>query len=441
MTATTRFYIRFRVQLQITTTSQVKNLRIPFFDEEAKTRTVYKTLMEHPSLEWIRPKENEALMVMVGDSLEISMEEMKNISIEQLLGKVSCNRQHLLNHEEVIISLVLSSPSPESAKEKETTEASFFQPKGFRQRGWLPVEETSRMRIRIKNKSTGRSKDLLLDLDDDKNVFEAIYNNPMVKKANIRKWPSNITQHVKNGTHEIRCLVGKETLLSVAALKETSLNQLLIYGEEYGLVSLELQCHKVKKEEHDHLLFIEEKSQSLSMPAKTYTRLDQIPDNTKDNVTEEVSSQEHIEEPIEVILKAQRLLKEDDDGAKKESNSIFLLESNFVSDGNGNSDADSDHSELLGMVNFHDNYDYRVIEKSVEIAEVAEYDDRIEAISKKEAPVVQNILSLTDKHEKLSKSLKTLIILTKDYQTAMHEQTQARSKVSVYLCFNFQYKL
>jgi hypothetical protein len=116
-----RFYIRFRVRLQIISESKVKNLRIPFFDEEQKTQTIFKILMEHPSLEQIRPLENESLKVKVTDDLELSLEGMKNTSIEELTEKLVALKYDM-DCEEAIISLVIPS-SPSKIEEKIFTAA------------------------------------------------------------------------------------------------------------------------------------------------------------------------------------------------------------------------------------------------------------------------------------------------------------------------------
>jgi hypothetical protein len=63
------------------------------------------------------------------------------------------------------------------------------------------------MRVRISNEATNRSRDLLVPISSDLTLAEAIYENDAVRAANIRKWPKDLAQEVKQKTSEIQCLL------------------------------------------------------------------------------------------------------------------------------------------------------------------------------------------------------------------------------------------
>jgi hypothetical protein len=156
------------------------------------------------------------------------------------------------------------------------------------------------LRVKVINEISGLSKDLLVEIRDDddsntstttstttttnnnnNNLFDAIYDNTAVKKANVRKWNSDVIQKVKSGSHEIVCSVtvvwnnnnndnDKTTITtthhtySIEDLKHTSARQLhhklmVVCSEERDCdfncdcdrIRLELQCvEKTKKQEN-----------------------------------------------------------------------------------------------------------------------------------------------------------------------------------------------
>jgi len=106
------------------------------------------------------------------------------------------------------------------------------------------------VRVSIENEKTGRSKNLLVTVDKNLNLFNAIYDHKDVKKANVRKWGAEIAKAVKSKTSEIRCLVWDESIqqpyhsFSIDELKTTSTKQLVeIAAEPTGVIKLVLRCY------------------------------------------------------------------------------------------------------------------------------------------------------------------------------------------------------
>lgn len=132
----------------------------------------------------------------------------------------------------------------------------------------------SSLRVRIINSDSGLSKDLLVEIRVGYTLFDAIYNTDAVKKANVRKWNSGVTQNVKSGTHEIKCSVGvmqqedgtgddskSVHTYSITDMKQTSTKQLysMLGGSKLGdtVVTMRLHCAEKKKSkafDHSKLL-------------------------------------------------------------------------------------------------------------------------------------------------------------------------------------------
>lgn len=124
----------------------------------------------------------------------------------------------------------------------------------------LDSPELLRVQVRLTNDLTGRFKDLELDVTDESNLFDNLYQNEGVLSANVRKWPKDVAQAVKNGSHEIRCvLLDQEAqdaiAFSVDDLKETTTNRLvsLSLGAQHP-VKLVLRCGKIVREARENLV-------------------------------------------------------------------------------------------------------------------------------------------------------------------------------------------
>jgi signal transduction histidine kinase len=124
----------------------------------------------------------------------------------------------------------------------------------------LTTKANNSLRVRVTNQTTKRFKDLVLNRADNDSLFSAIYENPAVKEAHIRKWGTKIAQDVKKGLAEInvRMIVGDEgtdeqvdKLLSVEELKQITTKDLFESAEEHqrmdSLIEFRLVC--VTKEE------------------------------------------------------------------------------------------------------------------------------------------------------------------------------------------------
>mmetsp|Transcript_19015 Transcript_19015/g.47236 ORF Transcript_19015/g.47236 Transcript_19015/m.47236 type:complete len:166 (+) Transcript_19015:179-676(+) len=136
-------------------------------------------------------------------------------------------------------------------------------------------EEKPSLRVKVINSDSGLSKDMLVEVRTGFTLFDAIYNTETLKKANVRKWSSSVTQNVKSGTHEIKCEVksnGTETSLhsySVNDLKITSTKQLytLLGGGGEAMVTLELRCAEKPKGKpaFDHSALLKQSGQGKMM--------------------------------------------------------------------------------------------------------------------------------------------------------------------------------
>lgn len=118
----------------------------------------------------------------------------------------------------------------------------------------LPTNnDKAAMRVRVLNDTSGRSKDLLVTIDEKTNLFDEIYNNQAIKDAHVRKWGSEIVKNVKNKVAEIKFHVWDEEInkpfhtLSVEELKTTTTKQLYeIAAEPNGIIQLVLRCETIK---------------------------------------------------------------------------------------------------------------------------------------------------------------------------------------------------
>ncbi|CAB9508418.1 Hybrid signal transduction histidine kinase J [Seminavis robusta] len=96
----------------------------------------------------------------------------------------------------------------------------------------LVSKPSKSIRVHVMNQTTKRHKDLVLTRSqEEKTLFSAIYNNPSVKEANVRKWGGKIAQDVKKGVAviQIQIQVGArkdDKLLSVEELKEITTQHL-----------------------------------------------------------------------------------------------------------------------------------------------------------------------------------------------------------------------
>jgi len=105
------------------------------------------------------------------------------------------------------------------------------------------------LRVRVINQGSKLFKDLVVDIRDDLNLFETVYDNNTVKKANIRKWGKKLIQQVKSGSHEIRCSVWDDEVdapcntFTIDEMKRKSTRELYhLIGPEADLIKLVLQC-------------------------------------------------------------------------------------------------------------------------------------------------------------------------------------------------------
>eukprot|EP00980_Cylindrotheca_fusiformis_P009992 scaffold2212_cov143-Cylindrotheca_fusiformis.AAC.10 len=115
----------------------------------------------------------------------------------------------------------------ESAKKKTTTAMNGHSMSNgvSNQQQQAPVPAKDEMAVQIINSSSKRMKEVTVEISPDINLFDAVYDHPLVKQANVRKWASPYVQQVRAKTSQISCQVSlgeQEMELSIDQLKETS---------------------------------------------------------------------------------------------------------------------------------------------------------------------------------------------------------------------------
>jgi hypothetical protein len=111
------------------------------------------------------------------------------------------------------------------------------------------VRAKTTMGVRVINRASKRSKDLVLQINDTDTIFDAVYDHPGVKAAHVRKWGSSVVQAVKSGTSEVQfCVWDDDTdrpwrVFSIDELKSTTTRQLYeLVSESSNLITIYLQC-------------------------------------------------------------------------------------------------------------------------------------------------------------------------------------------------------
>ena len=111
------------------------------------------------------------------------------------------------------------------------------------------------LRIQIQNESSGRRKDLVVDISASRNLYDDVYDHSSVKEAHVRKYSAPLVQDVKKGVRVIQCCIWDEHLgqpshfFSVAQLKQTTTQQLYEMAPESDFVKLMLRCIPVEDED------------------------------------------------------------------------------------------------------------------------------------------------------------------------------------------------
>lgn len=231
-------HLRVRITNELSRRS--KDLIVPI----SEVVTLYESVYKHPEVKrgnirkWsctiakeVRRSLSEIKCVQLDDEggtmQEFSIDKMREATSKELLrclpssqDRVNLVLRYLRTTESASenedespdIAAVLSSDSSEGAdcsplepnEKSESVRPLSFKPTGFRQRGWLPARKpTTDLRVRLTNEKTGRWKDLLVPLSENLTLYDAVYNNKMVIRANVRKYPSAVATTVKEKTCEI----------------------------------------------------------------------------------------------------------------------------------------------------------------------------------------------------------------------------------------------
>ncbi|CAJ1953660.1 unnamed protein product [Cylindrotheca closterium] len=93
------------------------------------------------------------------------------------------------------------------------------------------------IQVNIKNKFTSLSKDLIVYVSDDVNLYQHIYDNPSVHGAYVRTWPADVVSAVKGGASTIICSIENTPIvLSLAQMKSTTTKELYHHVAKAGIL-------------------------------------------------------------------------------------------------------------------------------------------------------------------------------------------------------------
>ena len=340
-------------------------------DDDAISLIIRTTTLEKPSL--VEEAYNE-------DNNESSNEEIPKEEESKEVGEPPMQEEPKEENEE-------SSNEEQSKPSLQTQES--FKPQGFRQRGWLPNDEgmdtKKSLRVRIINQVTNRFKDLLVNVNSDENMFDAIYDLGSVKTAGVRKWPSNIVQQVKEEAGGIQCLV---------LMKDGNLLRTLTVDELRETTTVELS----------------------DLVASS---------SNKTSQTNDVSM-------IQLVLEYKQFISETVSSDKDVRFGVVCNGSQCTIPGFEADDQADNNQET---------------EEEEEEEEEEAYNDEgmvLAALSNKTVSSAgsRDIKSLRESYEKFSRQLKRIIVIAKTYQAALYSRQEARSKVSdlfVPHVFNYRY--
>jgi chromosome segregation ATPase len=208
------------------------------------------------------------------------IDELKDVSTHELAGLVArpqdLYRFVLRCQVDAAFEESQAVSDKNTAQDEETKDAdtnATFKPRDFRQRGQVPGESpTAVMRMQISNQTTKRSKDVVVPISTDLNLFDGVYSNASVREAKIRKWPTEVAQAVKRNVSEIKIAVldGDDDIrvFSVEALKLVSTKQLAeLVPKSDEVISVVLRWQKTPAEEvrelKAHINILETEKQDL----------------------------------------------------------------------------------------------------------------------------------------------------------------------------------
>jgi hypothetical protein len=258
-----------RIRLRVTneSTGLAKNVRLALAD--LQQLTVWDAIYDNPVLELIRPQENNEQYEIQCSLLDdvLSTQDMKSIMVDELLQDTDdlketiirlvlhCqqqNKETIVQDTEDTVEVVLSERDLQFEEEivknedpEDTVEAEGVEEIAINEDSGDAVQEIDSIaltlttgkadipqtiQVTIRNHFNKRSKDLVVYVSDDVNVYQHIYDNPSVHNAYVRTWSQDIVTEIKNETSVICCFIhGTSVVLSVAQMKETSTKQLFEY--------------------------------------------------------------------------------------------------------------------------------------------------------------------------------------------------------------------
>jgi hypothetical protein len=112
------------------------------------------------------------------------------------------------------------------------------------------IKNKNCLRMKLVNSSTNRSKDLMVDISEDLNLWDGIYNLPQVKEAHVRKWNSDVASRVKSGSAKIQLHIWDEAvqqpwhIYELSKLKKTTTKELYeqVVPDSNDVLVLKLVC-------------------------------------------------------------------------------------------------------------------------------------------------------------------------------------------------------
>lgn len=125
------------------------------------------------------------------------IDELKDVSTEGLVGLATATQD--LYKFVLCCQTVADFEGSHAASEKSISNANERQTRAIAEESSI-----SAMRMQVYNETTERSIDIEVLILPDLNVFDGVYSNESVRKAKIRKWPTEVAQAVKSRTSEIK---------------------------------------------------------------------------------------------------------------------------------------------------------------------------------------------------------------------------------------------
>lgn len=141
-----------------------------------------------------------------------------------------------------------------------------------------PPPPPKTLKMQVINSSSKRMKEFPVNISPEINLYDAVYDNDIIKQANIRKWGTSFVEQVRSKKSEISCRLAlipnrqSEAMIlpmdiAIAKLKEVTTKDVYQqYGQQYDPTSSIVQMVLLCKPIHPPGAAAEEAAASSSLP-------------------------------------------------------------------------------------------------------------------------------------------------------------------------------